>query len=233
MATKTVGNKPALLVWAHKMLQHHTGNWRLAPKDVVKMLIMPSIMVGVHFEANLGQYSDVTIQWHAYPGEFSTQPGFRIMELHQNCTLYLLPHSGRKPGYVESQVNELDQQKKCEQIEKGIRKRHAELIKMVKYLMSPPLNFNFLFSNSLGPHFVRALVAVVKENDIDFPNNNGEYWNLRIVSVKIEQLHQEQTLYNLLHDRAVGITHWYKQIGFNQAVIHRDLKKLTMEEQGS
>jgi hypothetical protein len=69
MAIKTVDNKPALLVWAHKMSQHHTGNWRLTLKDVAKMLIMPSIMIGVHFEADLGQYFEVIMQWHWYPGE--------------------------------------------------------------------------------------------------------------------------------------------------------------------
>jgi hypothetical protein len=61
MMTKTMYGMPALLVWAHKMLQHHTGNWRLAARDVVEMLSMPSVMVGVHFEANLGQYFEVTM----------------------------------------------------------------------------------------------------------------------------------------------------------------------------
>jgi hypothetical protein len=37
----------------------------------------------------------------------------------------------------------------------------------------------------------------------------------------------------MMHDIAVDITHWYKQIGFDQTVIHCDLKMLTMEEQGS
>ena len=50
MATKTGDDKPALLVWAHKMSQHHTSNWRLAAKDVVEMLSMPSIMVGVYLK---------------------------------------------------------------------------------------------------------------------------------------------------------------------------------------
>ena len=91
MATKTVDDKPALLVWAHEMSQHHTGNWRLAAKDVVEMISMPNIMVGVHFEADLGQYFEVTMKWHGYPGELSTQPGFRVMELHQLYFDYIAP----------------------------------------------------------------------------------------------------------------------------------------------
>jgi hypothetical protein len=104
---------------------------------------------------------------------------------------------------------------------------------MSKYLLLPPLSFNILLSNKLGRHFARALVAVVKQNGIDFPNNDGEYWDPRIFSVEIERPHQEQTFYNMMHEKTVDITHWFKQIGFNQTVVHRDLKKLTMEEQGS
>jgi hypothetical protein len=91
MATMTVDKEPALLVWAHMMSQHHTGNWRLAAKDVIEMLSIPNIMVGVHFEANLGHYFEVTMQWHAYPGELSTQPGFRVMEVHQLYFDFIAP----------------------------------------------------------------------------------------------------------------------------------------------
>jgi hypothetical protein len=37
-----------------------------------------------------------------------------------------------------------------EQIEKGIQKGHTELVKIAKYLMSPPLSFNILLNNKLG-----------------------------------------------------------------------------------
>jgi hypothetical protein len=49
----------------------------------------------------------------------------------------------------------------------------------------------------------------------------------------MERPYQEQTFYNRVHDESVDTTHWYKQIGFNQINIHCDLKKLTMEEEGS
>jgi hypothetical protein len=52
--------------------------------------------------------------------------------------------------YVESVVDKSDKQKKREQIERGVRKGHAELIKMSKYLLLPPLSFNILLSNKLG-----------------------------------------------------------------------------------
>jgi hypothetical protein len=62
MMTKTMNGTPGLLVWAQEMSQHHTRNWRLAARDVMEMFSMPSVMVGVHFEANLGRYFEVTIQ---------------------------------------------------------------------------------------------------------------------------------------------------------------------------
>jgi hypothetical protein len=119
MSTMPVDSRPALLVWAHKMSQHHTGNWRLAAKDVIEMLLMPSNMVGVRFEADLGKYFEVTMQWHAYPGELSTQPVFRVMELHQLYFDFIAPfweearlnpskQLKRTYKYVESEVDESD-----------------------------------------------------------------------------------------------------------------------------
>ena len=244
MATKTVDDQPALLIWAHEMSQHHTGNWRLAAKDVVEMLSMPSIVVGVHFEADLGQYFEVTMKWHAHPGELSTRPGFRVMELHQLCFDCIAPfweearlnprtHLERTQKHVDTEVDESDRRKKREQIEKGVSKGHAELVKMAKYLMSPPLSFNILLNNKLGRHFARALVAAAEENGIDFPNDNGERWDPSIFSVERERPKQEQAFYEMMRDEPVDVTHWCKQIGFNQTDVHPDLKKLTMEEQGS
>eukprot|EP00978_Attheya_sp_CCMP212_P032759 scaffold129363_cov50-Attheya_sp.AAC.3 len=104
---------------------------------------------------------------------------------------------------------------------------------MAKYLMSPPLSFNILLSNKLGRHFARALVAVIKENGIDFTDDSGERWDPSIFCVNIERPHQEQTFYDMMYDESVDITHWYKQIGFNQTNIHLDLKKINMEEECS
>jgi hypothetical protein len=98
--------------------------------------------------------------------------------------------------------------------------------------LSPPLSFNILLSNKLGRHFARALVAVAKENGIDFPDDSGERWDPSIFSAEIERPNQEQTFYEMMRDEALDITHWYKQIGFNQTNIRRDLKGLTMEEPG-
>eukprot|EP00978_Attheya_sp_CCMP212_P002262 scaffold4659_cov73-Attheya_sp.AAC.2 len=101
MTTRTVNNMPAHLGWAHKMSsQHHTGNWRLAAKDVIEMLLMPSIIVD------------------GYPGELSTRPEFRVMELHQLYFDFIAPfweedrlnpskQLKRTYKYVESEVDNL------------------------------------------------------------------------------------------------------------------------------
>jgi hypothetical protein len=230
------------------MLEHHTGNWRLAARDVVKMLLMPSMMVGVHFEADLGRYFEVTTQRHAYPGEeLSTRPGFCVVELHQLYFDYIAPfweearlnprkQVERTYTYLESEVNESDRQKKKEQIEKGLhRKGHAELVKMSKCLMSLPLSFNILLNSKVGRHFARALCAVVKEKGtILFPDdNNRQRWDSSIFSKNIQRPHQEQIFYEMMTDEAVGVTHWYQQIGFNRSDVRSDLKNLTIEEPGS
>jgi hypothetical protein len=101
------------------------------------MLTMPSIMVRVYFEANLGQYFEVIMHWHRYPEELSW---FCIMlQLHQLYFNFIAPFWEKArlnprnqlkqtyTKYVESQqVDELDHQEKLEQFEEGICKRHAE-----------------------------------------------------------------------------------------------------------
>jgi hypothetical protein len=86
------------------------------------------------------------------------------MELHQLYFYYIAPFweearlNPRKQleqtySYYESEVNASDCQKEQEQIEEGLCKGHAQLVKMSKYLMSPPLSFNILLSNMVGRQF--------------------------------------------------------------------------------
>ena len=46
------------------------------------MLFMPEIIVALHFESELGDYFEITSSWHSSPGELSTRPGFRMLEMH-------------------------------------------------------------------------------------------------------------------------------------------------------
>jgi hypothetical protein len=54
-------------------------------------LLKPEIVVTRHFESELGECFEVTGKWHASPGELSTRPGFRIMEVHPFLFEFVFP----------------------------------------------------------------------------------------------------------------------------------------------
>jgi hypothetical protein len=60
-------------------------------KEVATMLFMPNIIVALHFKSELGDYFEVTSSGHANPGELSTQPGFRMLEMHALWFEFIMP----------------------------------------------------------------------------------------------------------------------------------------------
>lgn len=46
------------------------------------MLRMPSVILGLIFETDLGCYFETTMRWYSCAGEMSPTPGFRMKELH-------------------------------------------------------------------------------------------------------------------------------------------------------
>ena len=82
MKMKTADGTPAMLAWAIYM-EAHSDKWvKRAAGEVVVMLLMPSILVACYFEAEVGQYFEVTSAWHSMPGSLCTRPGFRMFEIH-------------------------------------------------------------------------------------------------------------------------------------------------------
>ena len=52
---------PVLVLWAHRVGSRSThGSARAISKDVVEMLLMPEVLVGLHFEREMGSYFEVT-----------------------------------------------------------------------------------------------------------------------------------------------------------------------------
>eukprot|EP00957_Ditylum_brightwellii_P075549 5741915-Ditylum_brightwellii.AAC.1 len=69
---------PVLVIWSHTFGTHATTEAaRLIAQDVVQMLMLPEIIVGLHFEREIGLYFEVTSKWHETLGSLSTHSGFR------------------------------------------------------------------------------------------------------------------------------------------------------------
>ena len=56
----TVDDEPALLAWAHYMYEHSDSWVKRASMEVVTMLLMPEIIVALHFEAEVGEDFEFT-----------------------------------------------------------------------------------------------------------------------------------------------------------------------------
>ena len=52
---------------------------------------MPYMILGLHFEAELGGYFEETYAWHNQTGPSHTRSGFRMMEIHDLYFDYELP----------------------------------------------------------------------------------------------------------------------------------------------
>jgi hypothetical protein len=52
-------------------------------------LLKPKVVVGCHFESELGECLEVTSKWHVAPGKL--RPGFRIMEVHPFLFEFVFP----------------------------------------------------------------------------------------------------------------------------------------------
>ena len=67
-------------------------NWkRTAVEEIIQFFLMPEIIVGIQFEAELVDYFEVTYCWHSMPGELCKRSGFRTMELHHLLFDHIMP----------------------------------------------------------------------------------------------------------------------------------------------
>ena len=89
---------------------------------------MPKIVVALQFEAELVDYFEVTYQWHAYPGELCTRPGFRMIKLHHLMFEYIMPFWESATANPKDQFkNTFELIEKMESSEDEDQKRKGEL----------------------------------------------------------------------------------------------------------
>ena len=60
-------------------------------KEVLTILSIPEIIVALKFEAEMGNYFEVTSHFHAMTGILSNRPGFRMLEINSLLFEFLIP----------------------------------------------------------------------------------------------------------------------------------------------
>jgi hypothetical protein len=219
------------------MIRHEeTDSWvQRACSDLIVMLLVHSIRVGLFFEEELGNYFEVTMKWHGNPGELSTRPGFRSMEL---CQLYLefmalwwesarMDPQSRFPKtfqyIMENYEGDEEQSTKIKQIREGINAGHAELGKMARHILSAPHIFTLVSDTKRGPCLARALVELLHGEGI---SPIAEYQSRPLLGLS-------KAFFDLLLNDKKNVVHWYKQLGFAQDTLksrlHYEFTRLLAE----
>jgi hypothetical protein len=191
MYLKTAEGKPALVAWAQCVCEYsHNQIFQRVAQEVVTMLLMPKIVVALHFKSKPGNYFEVTSSWHASPGKLSTRPGFLMLKMHALCFEFIIPwweEGKQKPRvrfpktfqYLNSDVNAGNRHLKRKQLLACINAGHAKLLKMSLLLMSAPLVFLALTNLVQGSLLLWAMLAIVTENGLILRERTGATTNMK------------------------------------------------------
>ena len=159
------------------MLGHYT--LPISPEADVRAVLgksMSSIILGLHFEAELGNYFEVAYAWHNRTGPNHTRSGFRMMEIHDLYFDFELPwwsevnenpatHMPKTMAYLNENFEGDELVMRQTQIQRGLKAGREELIKITKrYLLRPPILLLVLCNRKRGAPFLRAVLSVLHEN---------------------------------------------------------------------
>ena len=244
LSIKLDDGSSALIQWARRIEKYTASSVvRQIARDVATMLIKPEIITGLYFESALGSYFEITLQWHAMPGELSERSGFRMMELHLFWFEFIMPwwqsaltkpesHFKEMFNYINSHVKEDDDTRKLkiQQVKVGIQAGYNQIIKMTEMLFSPPNIFLVMIDPSHCGSFVRSLLSlVVLEGGVKIGMEMEELQKrLKDYSTFDSWPSSEKEWYTLLKNCGVdSIVHYFKMIGLSRQIVYGDFIKMS------
>mmetsp|Transcript_5656 Transcript_5656/g.15886 ORF Transcript_5656/g.15886 Transcript_5656/m.15886 type:complete len:972 (+) Transcript_5656:584-3499(+) len=242
---------PSLVAWGIAFHNWSRSEWkRRVGGEVATWLSMPEVILGLHYEAELGEYFEETYYWHNRTGPFNSRPGFRMMEVHDLYFHYMLPWwndaienpAAKMPktfAYLDANFEGDEKEKRRAQIVRGIKAGRTELIKMTQKagLLDGPVAFLIMCDKEHGPAFLRALLAVVDEGKqagepaISFlPDDCSELWGKFRYDDRSERPEDEQRWYDQLKKDPEDVVHWWRQLCLDWPILTDDLQRLSREQ---
>jgi len=246
------------VTWAYEYLPLVSGWKRTALEELITWFMMPEIIVGIQFEAELVDYFEVTYQWHANVGELCKKSGFRTMELHHLLFDHIMPfwegaikEPKKRFPLTFKRIEEVDDlafmTKKKDQVEAGIKAGYDEIKKLYQTLLKAPMIFLATLDPEKGPSILRAILALVEEEEVDINRADGYddddangygivvdeelEWGRYKYDNPDDRPADEKIWYDWLWEDRAALAHWYQQIGLCRRVVLNDLKKLSQEGQ--
>ena len=235
---------PSLIAWGLAFANWSRSDWkRRAGAEVATWLAMPEIILGLQFEAEVGEYFETTYYWHNRPGPFNSRPGFRMMEVHDLYFNFILPWWNdvvdnpesklkKTMEYLDKNFEGEEKEQRRAQIMRGLKAGREEIIKMTrKSFLEGPVSFLILCDSSIGPAFLRALLAVIAGQAINFiPDACSESWGRFSHDDPHDRPEDEQLWYNQLSKEPEKTLHWWRQFGLHRGVLLDDLQRLSRAE---
>ena len=214
---------------------------RLAQEEI--MFSSPTIIAGLHSEAELITEFKVTHKFHAERGQLADRPGFRSLELSAFYVDYVLSFweaAKRDPAskfpntcaYLDTIADTALRELKRQQFETGINDAHAEAAKMSEQYLVGPWLLTLITHPVHGSDVARAVFQVAKEEDISyylhpelkvdwsFLDNNEELSATAKVFLDQARNHRDETV------------HFLQQFGFLTIETREESIKLTREKPG-
>lgn len=240
---------PCLVAWGMSFANWSRSAWkRRVGGEVATWLSMPEIILGLHFEAELGEYYETTYYWHNRPGPLNTRSGFRMTEVHDLYFRFMLPWwndavktpESKLPKtikYLDDNFHGTDNNKRKEQILRGLKGGRDELIKMSHVLLEGAVSFLILCDREHGPPFLRALLSVLSRqavpDGIEVPaikNPDSEQWGRYVYDDPNQRPENEKKWYGMLMKSPEETVHWWYQLCLNWDVLEDDLQRLSKEQ---
>ena len=250
---KTKDGVPSLIAWALYFANNSRSTWKCrVGKEIATWLSMPAILLGLHFESELGIYFEEITAWHNRPGPINSRSGFRMMEVHSLYLSFEVPWwneavtnpASRIPKtmkFLEDNFQGDEYDFRRGQVMRGLKKGRDELMKMTtRYLLKPPLVFLLLCNRENGASFLRAVLSILHEHPhheelsptplIHEPQSSK--WGQYIYTDSTKRPADDKRWYDLISSCRDDIIHWWRQLRFDSACLLRDLQYLSNNTRG-
>ena len=237
-----------LVVWSLWFANFSRSNWkRRASREITTWLTMPVIILGLHFEDELGNYFEQGYAWHNRRGPFYSRSGLWRMEIHDyfydfqiawwNAAVddpkVCMPNT---MSYLENNFVGEERKTRRKQVLRGLKMDRKEIMKMTKiYLLKPPIVLLVLSNRKHGAPFLQAILSIPRDNlgrvpdNVALVNDPGNKWDHYIHTNANEQPPDKKRCYELLTQREKNVEDlilFWRQFCLNWPILTADLQRL-------
>ena len=172
----TTGGVMCLVAWALHFANNSRTDWmRHVGGEIACWLFIPAIILGLFFDAELGNYFDQSYAWMNRTGPFHNRCGFRMLEIHDFFWDFEMPWWNkavshpelcmpRTWAYLHNNFEGEEFERRKQQVMRGLRAGRDEILKIAgRYLLNPPILLLLLTNCKHGPDFLRATLSVLHE----------------------------------------------------------------------